>query len=230
VPELGVIIPNNEPDWIDSFRKWSADAEQLGLKYNITQVSNARWLEMINLHRHGDIEVHPSAMRPERADPAEWLVSRAYGLDRRNYGEWTNEQYDAVIDEQAKESDPAKRLKLVQDAQKVLAADLYITQFGWGPALIEAYNGAAWDNLVKTRGFGVGSFNAFHAFLHATPKTPRKRLVVGMQALLESTNIIAAGNNMRSIGRMIYDRLAYLDPELKVIPWAAESWTRIDDR
>ena len=48
VPELGIIIPNNEPDWIDSFRKWSADAEQLGIKYNITQVSNARWLEMMH--------------------------------------------------------------------------------------------------------------------------------------------------------------------------------------
>src|SRR5258707_8515695 len=29
--------------------------------------------------------------------------------DLRNYGEWTNEQYDALIDAQAKESDPAKR-------------------------------------------------------------------------------------------------------------------------
>ena len=34
-----------------------------------------------------------------------------------------------------------------------------------------------------------------------------------MTTLLDTTNIIAAGNNMRSIGRMIYDRLAYYDPE-----------------
>src|SRR5882724_2293795 len=230
VPELTVLIPTVQKAWLDGFRKWAVDAEKLGIKYNLQQVSEARWLDSIESHKHGDIEMHPAILRVERVDPSEWLVSRAYGLDRRNYGEWTNEQYDELIDEQAKESDPAKRLKLVQDAQKVLAEDLYITQFGWGPALIEAYNGAAWDNLVKTRGFGVGSFNAFHAFLHAKPKTSRKRLVVGMQALLESTNIIAAGNNMRSIGRMIYDRLAYLDPDLKIIPWAAESWSRVDDR
>jgi len=31
-------------------------------------------------------------------------------------------------------------------------------------------------------------------------------------------------------GRMIYDRLAYYDAELKVIPWAAESWQRVDER
>jgi peptide/nickel transport system substrate-binding protein len=216
--------------WLDAFRKWATDGEKLGLKYNIEQVSEARWLDTIQAHKHGDIEMHPAILRPERVDPSEWLVSRAYGLDRRNYGEWTNEQYDALIDAQAKESDPAKRLKMVQDAQRVLAEDLYITQFGWGPAVIEAYNAAAWDGMVETRGFGIGSFNAFHSFLHAKPKTSRKRMVVGMQALLETTNIIAAGNNMRSIGRMIYDRLAYLDADLKIIPWAIESWNRIDDR
>src|SRR5258707_9312911 len=124
--------------------------------------------------------------------------------DLRNYGEWANEQYDALIDAQAKESDPAKRLKLVQDAQRALADDLYITQFGWGPAVIEAYNSAAWDDVVETRGFGIGSFNAFHTFLRAKPKTSRPRLVVGMQALLETSHIIAARHNMRSIRRMIY--------------------------
>jgi len=230
VPELTILIPTVQKTWLDAFRKWASDGEKLGLKYNIEQVSEARWLDTIQAHKHGDIEMHPSILRPERVDPSEWLVSRAYGLDRRNYGEWTNEQYDALIDAQAKESDPAKRLKLVQDAQRVLAEDLYITQFGWGPAVIEAYNSAAWDGVVETRGFGIGSFNAFHTFLRAKPKTSRRRLVVGMQALLETTNIIAAGNNMRSIGRMIYDRLAYLDADLKIIPWAIESWNRIDER
>jgi peptide/nickel transport system substrate-binding protein len=230
VPELSVMIPTVQQTWLDSWRKWAADGEKLGLKYNLQQVSEARWLDSIDQHKHGDIEMHPAILRPERVDPSEWLVSRAYGLDRRDYGEWTNKQYDALIDAQAKESDAAKRLKLIQDAQRILADDLYIAQCGWGPAVIEAYNSDAWDNLVKSRGFGVGSFNAFHSFLQAKPKTARRRMVVGMQALLETTNIIAAGNNMRSIGRMIYDRLAYLDADLKIIPWAAESWTRVDER
>ena len=182
------------------------------------------------MHTHGDIEVHSAILRPERVDPAEWLTSRAYGLDRRNYGEWVNQQYDALIEAQVAESDPAKRLKLVQDAQRVLADDLYIAQFGWGPGVIEAYNSAAWDNVVQTRGFGIGSFNAFHTFLRAKPKTARRKMIVGIHSLLETTSIIAAGNNMRAIGRMIYDRLAYMDENLRIIPWAAESWTRVDDR
>jgi peptide/nickel transport system substrate-binding protein len=230
VPDLTVVIANIQSTWLDAWRKWAADAERIGLKYTIQQVSQARWLDMITSHKHGDVEVHSAIFRPERIDPAEWMVSRAHGLDRRNYGEWVNAEYDALMDAQAKEADPAKRLKLIQDAQAVLAEDLYIAQFGWGPSIIEAYNSAAWDGVVQTRGFGVGTFNAFHTFIKARPKTDRKRMVVGNFTLLETTNIINAGNNMRSIGAMIYDRLAYVDENLNVIPWAAESWTKVDDR
>ena len=230
VPELTVYIANIQSAWLDAWRKWAADGAKLGLKYNIQQVSQARWLDLIISHKHGDIEVHSSIFRPERIDPAEYLSSRAYGLDRRNYGEWANAQYDAAVEAQGKESDPAKRLKLVQDAQTILADDLYIAQYGWGPSIIEAYNSAAWDGVVQTRGFGIGSFNAFHSFIRAKAKTARKRLVVGNFTLLENTNVVASGNNMRSIGCMVYDRLAYMDADLKIIPWAAESWTRVDAR
>jgi hypothetical protein len=109
VPELNVMIANIQSTWLDAWRKWAADGEKLGLTYNIQQVSQARWLDAIISHKHGDIEVHSSILRPERVDPSEWLVSRAYGLDRRNYGEWVNKDYDALIDSQARESDPEKR-------------------------------------------------------------------------------------------------------------------------
>src|SRR4030065_984789 len=133
-------------------RKVSADVQQLGLKYNVQPVSNARWLEDINQHVHGDIELHPSIMRAERLDASEWLTSRAYGLDRRNYGEWVNKEFDQLIPLQAGESDAKKRLEYVQKAQKILAEDYYITQIGWGPSIIEAYNSEQWEGVVPTRG------------------------------------------------------------------------------
>ncbi|GAA5232559.1 hypothetical protein FOZ76_00685 [Verticiella sediminum] len=231
VPELTVMIPSHQTDWLDGWRKWAKDAEAVGIKYNIQQLSHARWLNEINGHRHGDIECHPSVLRPERVDPAEWLVSRAYGRDRRNYGEWVNEQYDELIDRQTIEADPAKRLQYVREAQSVLAEDLYCMQFGWGPAIIEAYNAARWEEFVKTTGFGIANFNAHHGFLKARPKDGNPNVLkVGMVSLLETTNILAASNNMRSIGRLVYDRLAYFDENLNTIPWAVESWNRIDER
>ena len=112
VPELTVVISTVQGAWLDAWRKWAADGAKLGLKYNIQQVSEARWIDLIVSHKHGDIEMHSAILRPERVDPAEWLVSRAYGLDRRNYGEWANEQYDALIDAQAKRSDARQAIEV----------------------------------------------------------------------------------------------------------------------
>jgi peptide/nickel transport system substrate-binding protein len=230
VPEIGVLVIATNQFWIDIMRKVSADVQQLGLKYNVQPVSNARWLEDINQHVHGDIELHPSIMRAERLDASEWLTSRAYGLDRRNYGEWVNKEFDQLIPLQSGETDAKKRLEYVQKAQEILAEDYYITQIGWGPSIIEAYNSEQWEGVVPTRGFGITSLDMFWTYLKIQPKTSRKRLVVGLTQLLETTNMFAAGHRFRAVGRMIYDRLAYLDKDLKVIPWAAESWKKVDNR
>src|SRR3546814_11795531 len=46
IPEFTVLTQSNNPDWTDAWRRWAADGEKLGLKYNIQQVSQARWLEI----------------------------------------------------------------------------------------------------------------------------------------------------------------------------------------
>lgn len=231
VPELSVLLPNESPDRIAAFRKYAKDAEQVGLAYQLHQVSQARWLEAIVTHRHGDVQVHPAVARAERIDPSEWLISRAYGKDRRNYGEWANIEYDRLIDEQSALAEFGPRLKVVQAAQKVIADDLYITTLGWGPGIMEPYNAERWDGVQKVTGFGICSFDMFHTFLSLKPKSAgRRRVVVGCTSLVETLNIIQAANRFRAVGRMIYDRFAYLDKDLKVIPWAMESWTRLNDK
>jgi peptide/nickel transport system substrate-binding protein len=230
VPELTVTLDASLPDQLDAWRKWSADAQKIGLKYNVVQVSQTRWLEVTLAHLHGDVETHWGQLRPERIDPADYIVSRGHGLDRRNFGEWVNTTYDALAEAQVRESDPARRLQKVHEAARVLADDMYINQFAWGPAIIDVYNSQDWEGVVQTLGFGIASFDAYHTFLGLKPKTGKRKVVVGMTQLLDTTNLIASNGNMRMIGRMIYDRLAYYDGELKVIPWAAESWQRVDER
>jgi peptide/nickel transport system substrate-binding protein len=230
VPELTVTLDSNLPDQLDAWRKWAADAQKIGLKYDVVQVSTARWLEVTLAHINGDVETHWGQLRPERIDPADYTVSRGYGLDRRNFGEWVNQSYDQLAEAQVRESDPARRLDEVHEAARVLADDMYINQFGWGPSIIDVYNSQDWEGVVQTLGFGIASFDAYHTFLKLKPRTGKRKVVVGMTALLDTTNLIASNGNMRAIGRMIYDRLAYYDADLKVIPWAAESWQRVDER
>jgi peptide/nickel transport system substrate-binding protein len=230
VPEIEVLIPSRSTTWIDSMRKWTADAPQLGLKYRTKTISSARWLELINKHYHGDIELHPAVMRPERVDASEWLTSRAYGTDRRNYGEYVCKEYDKYVRLQAAESDFKKRLKYVQEAQRIMAEDLYVQLFGWGPSIIEAYNSQDWEGIVPARGFGISNSNLFHTFLNLNAKSSRNELRVGVLTLIKTSNIFFSGNRFRAIGRMVYDRLAYLDQDLNVIPWAAESWEKLDNQ
>jgi len=229
VPPLTIYVPDEKTDWVEAMRNAGQDAKKIGLEYDINLVSTDRWIEMINTHRQ-DMEIHAAAIRPERVDPAEWLVSRAYGHDYRNYGEEVLLEYDAAVDAQNKDIDQTARLGHVRQAQRVLSDDYYMNQVGWGPSISEPYNAAAFSGAVPVKGFGIASFSMFHSFLNMQPRTARKRLIVGSTTLLTTTNIIAATNTMRSIGRMIYDRLAFMGPDLKPIPWAAESWKRVDDK
>ena len=230
VPEFTVLTQTSTPDWGDAFRKWGADAEKLGIKYNVVNVSQARYLEAILSHRHGDVEIHNAVPRIERLDPSEWIVSRAYGLDRRNYGEWANSAYDEAVEAQGRSPDRDERRKHIMRAQEVLADDLYITQFAWGPSILQAYNSGAWADVQQATGFGIADFNIYLTYLNARPKTNRKRAIVGITADDRSINIISAGNRYRAVGRMIYDRLAFLDANLNVVPWAAEKWKLVDPR
>ena len=155
VPEIVVSVPSSQPFWLDTMRKVATDAQQLGVKYDLRTVSMTRILADWGPHLLGDIHLQVSVMRPERVDPSEYLTSRAHGLDRRNTGEWTNKEYDQIISLQTTESDPLKRLEYVQKAQKILAEDYYICQFGWGPSIVEAYNREQWEGVVQTKGFGI---------------------------------------------------------------------------
>lgn len=229
VPPLVIYVPDEKLEWVEAMRKAGQDAATLGIQYDIKNVSTSRWLEMINTHRQ-DMEIHGAAIRPERIDPADWLVSRAYGKDYRNYGEEVLLEYDAAIERQNRDADHRQRLADVRLAQRILSDDYYMNQVGWGPSLLEVYNSGAFSGVVPVKGFGIGSFSMFHSYLSMTPRTERKRLMVGSTNLLNTTNIIAATNTMRNLGRMIYDRLAFMSADLKVIPWAAESWRQLDEK
>jgi len=104
-----------------------------------------------------------------------------------------NKEYDRLVRLQAGESDQKKRLQYIQEAQKIIADDYYIAQFGWGPAIIEAYNGADWEGVVQIRGFGVWTADLPWTALDATPKAARKRMTVGTPVLVKTTNIMGAG-------------------------------------
>lgn len=232
VPSLGFLYPSG-PNWDEPLRKFVKDWRSIGLDVKIVPVSNTEWLDAIFARRYGDIEAHNSPVRPERFDPAEWLVSRAYGpegeVGKRNYGNYKSKEYDKWVDLQLKEADFKKRQEYVFKAQEVLAQDFYINTLTYDK-IAEAYNAEDWD--VRTKpivGSGLLGDLLPWGLLEVRPKGARRRFVIGQQTLMDTSNVVATTGGGRNILRLVYDTFVKLDKDLNIIGWAAESWRQLDD-
>ncbi|MFN8557210.1 MAG: ABC transporter substrate-binding protein [Dehalococcoidia bacterium] len=232
VPAMGFAYPTG-PTWDESLRKFIKDWRDLGMEFKIQPLSNTEWLDAIFARRYGDIETHGSPVRPERFDPTEWVVSRAYGpegeVGKRNYGNYKSKEYDKYVNIQLKEADLKKRQEAVFKAQEVLAQDFYTNTLVF-PKLAEAYNADDWD--IKTKpvvGSGLLGDLVPYGLLEVTPKTSRRRFVRGQRTLMDTSNIVATTGGGRNILRLVYDTIVKLDKDLNVTAWAAESWRQVDD-
>ena len=75
------------------------------------------------LEQHGDFDVARAGWIADFKDPVTFLNLTHTG-DGNNYGEYTNKDYDALMDKAAVEADPAKRMKELSDAEAIMIADL----------------------------------------------------------------------------------------------------------
>ncbi|MBM3138874.1 MAG: hypothetical protein FJZ92_01355 [Chloroflexi bacterium] len=232
IPNLTIVYPSGD-FWTESLRKFTTDWEKIGLKFNLVPVSNTEWLAAIFDRRYGDIETHGSPLRPERFDPTEWIVSRAYGPEgepgKRNYGNYKSKAYDAAVETQLKATDVEKRREAVFKAQQVLREDYYTHTLVYDK-VAEAYNAADWEPVAPAiTGNGLFGDLVPYGLLQAKPKGTRKRFTIGQTALVDTTNIVATTGGGRNILRLVYDTLVKLDTDLSVRGWAMESWKKVDD-
>ena len=75
------------------------------------------------LEQHGDFDVARAGWIADFKDPVTFL-NLAHTGDGNNYGEYTNKDYDALMDKAAVEADPAQRMKELSDAEAIMIADL----------------------------------------------------------------------------------------------------------
>jgi oligopeptide transport system substrate-binding protein len=75
------------------------------------------------LEQHGEFDVARAGWIADFKDPVTFL-NLAHTGDGNNYGEYSNKDYDALLDKAAVEADPAKRMKELSDAEAVMIGDL----------------------------------------------------------------------------------------------------------
>jgi oligopeptide transport system substrate-binding protein len=77
------------------------------------------------LEQRGEFDVARAGWIADFKDPVTFLNLGKTG-DGQNYGEYSNKDYDALLDQASVEPDAAKRMKLMSDAEAILIKDLAI--------------------------------------------------------------------------------------------------------
>jgi peptide/nickel transport system substrate-binding protein len=150
-------------------------------------------------------------------------------LRGRNYGHYVNPGYDKAVDAQKAEVNPEKRKELVWKAQEIAAQDHPAWWLYFFP-VINAYNARDWEGVVSMIGNGIGGPFSLWTFLKARPKTGKKIMKACYFSDLVTLNPLTAHMSPnQQILRMIYDTFARITPDLKAIPWAAESWKVVNE-
>lgn len=101
------------------------------------------------LEQHGDFDIARAGWVADFKDPVTFLNLGHTG-DGNNYGEYSNKDYDALLDKAAVEPDPAARMKELSDAEAILMNDtglLPLLYYGCHNVVSKKLHGFA-DNVM----------------------------------------------------------------------------------
>ncbi|MGD0627622.1 MAG: ABC transporter substrate-binding protein [Thermodesulfobacteriota bacterium] len=229
--EFAITTPGYDPirhDWcVLIAENW----KKLGIDVEIKPVDTSVMISQ-GLNKHDfDAMVLSWGGIPERIDPDYFIFtildSSQAGEGRYNMDGYNNPEYDKWARKQRVTIDPEERRKAVFKAQEIFARDQPET-----PVVhqnyIHAYNSADFDGAVPMMGEGL---NSRWNFVNIRPKGSQKLLRYGHPEDVKTLNPMkVVGLHELAMFRVIYDQLMALDPEGKVIPWAAKEAKIVNDR
>ena len=229
--EFNITTPGYDPirhDWaVMVAENW----KKLGIDVEIKPIETGVMIgEGLRKHEY-DAMILSWGGKPERIDPDFFLytildssqaVKNLYNMDGYN-----NPEFDKLARQQRITMDPEERRKLVFKAQEIMVQDQPET-----PVVhrnyIQAYNSRDFKNAVAMMGNG---FNCRWNFTEITPTGKRKVLRYGHPENMRTMNPMrVVGLHELTFFRIMYDHLMAIDPNGKVVPWAAKEAKIIDDR
>ena len=168
--------------------------------------------------------------RISRIDPDE-LISAPFrcdfaGPNGRNYSDYCNPEYDALIDVQRTATDPAERQAAVYALQELQALDMpWLTVYH--SYEVYGYNSDAYGNVVPA--YVVGASN-FQNFVGAEPLTDDKIFRFGSDSVWRSINpmTVESYNQEVEIQKLVFDTLTKIQPDGTVGPHLGASWEFTD--
>jgi len=115
--EINITVPSNYYQHVNSAQIISSEAQELNVKVNIINVEWGTWLEKVYSNREYQSTLIGLA---GKLDPND-ILSRYETKYKRNFINYSNPEYDKIIEEAAKTVDDKKRVELYKEAQKILS-------------------------------------------------------------------------------------------------------------
>lgn len=170
--------------------------------------------------------------RPERSDPDEIVYNLFHSSTAEkgyNFIGYKNPDYDAVVEAQRVEIDPAKRKVLIDKAQQMLAKD-QPNMMLVHPKQTFAFDKTVWDPASVVNQSGIGIRNTW-TFLGLTPLGDKKDIILNSGDNVIAINPLYISGGVDSwVFELVYDRLLRVGPDGLPKTWAAESYEWKNDK
>jgi len=169
--------------------------------------------------------------KAERIDPLHWLYTLHHSSEtdtgKYNVAGYENPKYDELAEQFVNNMDMDKRKEYAYDMQEILSHDVPQPPIAHR-IVTHAYNSRDFENAVMAMGEGM---NSFWNWISITPKGDRKIVKFGYVNDIKLLNPLTTKTGADIyILTMIYDPLVRVNTEGKPIPWAAESFKKVDDK
>lgn len=168
--------------------------------------------------------------RPERSDPDEIVYNLFHSSTAEkgyNFVGYLNPAYDAVVEAQRVEIDPAKRKDLVFKAQEILATD-QPNMMLVHPKSTFAFDKTVWKPESVINQSGIGIRNTW-TFMALEPASEKRDIILNSGDNVQAINPLYISGGVDSwVFELVYDRLARVGPDGLPKPWAAESFEFTD--
>ncbi|WP_115864117.1 ABC transporter substrate-binding protein [Halorussus litoreus] len=168
-----------------------------------------------------DVNMAGWSGKPSRIDPNTFLSAfhTDGGLYTPNY---SNPEYDELVEKSQRETDREARKELVMEAQQILAEDVPVV-FLFADDALAATNTANWSNYTSQ----IGDQNYVHVWNLMSMEPQGDLPAIKAGTLFPATlNPMAPTKSADLMGlKMVYDRLVRLGPDGQPQPWAATEWT-----
>jgi peptide/nickel transport system substrate-binding protein len=206
--------------------------KKLGLEVRFTPMLSSALIPKVYKRDFKHLAYVTWGANPERYDPGFWFTELYHSANAkpggRNWGDYVNPKLDVILDQQDQEQNIEKRRDLIWKAQAVAAEDhpIWYTVY---QGICSVYNTRKWKGWVNMIGSPPTKPYAPWNIISIEPTTEQRILRWGSSYDINSRNPFTQTTGVsQAFVRFIYDRFFQISLDLKVVPWAAESWKWVD--